>query len=224
MSCRILTQGEKQIERLDWRVIGPQRAPASGRIDASDRSQPSSQHDDTNRLRARVAELERALESEVRQTKDRAYQEGQKAGIETAAAEIQPALDRLLRAYADVAAMRARIRRETESDIVTLTIAIARRVLRRELSVDPDAIHGVVKAALERVQTKDICLVRVHPEYLARVRAFFESSGIAGLEITSDPSLQPGGLVLETKRGNLDASIETQLKEIERGFTDRIAK
>ena len=90
--------------------------------------------------------------------------------------------------------------------------------------MDPDAIHGVVKAALERVQTKDICLVRVHPEYLARVRAFFESSGIAGLEITSDPSLQPGGLVLETKRGNLDASIETQLKEIERGFTDRIAK
>ena len=56
--------------------------------------------------------------------------------------------------------MRARIRKETETDIVTLTVAIARRVLRRELSVDPEAIHGVVKAALEKVQSKEICLIR----------------------------------------------------------------
>jgi len=65
----------------------------------------------------------------------------------------------------------------------------------------------------------------VHPEFVPQVRAFFERSGVAAsLDISADPSLQPGGLVIETKRGNLDASVETQLKEIERGFTDRLGR
>ena len=115
--------------------------------------------------------------------------------------------------------------RKPNRDIVSLTVAIARRVLRRELSVDPEAIHGVVKAALEKVQRKEICVVRTHPEHVPGVRMYFEKAGLsAGVEIVADASLQPGGLVVETKRGNLDASVETQLKEIERGFTDRLGR
>jgi flagellar biosynthesis/type III secretory pathway protein FliH len=46
----------------------------------------------------------------------------------------------------------------------------------------------------------------------------------ASIEVIPDPSRQPGALVFETERGNLDASIETQLLEIERGLTDRLRK
>ena len=130
-----------------------------------------------------------------------------------------------LRSCSEVAGLRARIRKETEGDIVSLTVAIARRVLRRELSVDPEAIHGVVKAALEKVQSKEICVIRTHPEHVPGVRNYFEKAGLsAGIEIVADASLQPGGLVVETKRGNVDASVETQLKEIERGFTDKLGR
>ena len=44
-----------------------------------------------------------------------------------------------------------------------LALAIARRVLRRELAVDPEALHGLVLAALEKLQGQEICRVRVHP-------------------------------------------------------------
>ena len=206
------------VQRMAWTGLN---APGT---DAAVQQTPAAVEEaEGHKLHNRIAELERALDSEVRQARERAFQEGQKAGRETAAAEVQPVIERLVRACSDVATLRARIRRETESDIVTLTVAIARRVLRRELSVDPEAIHGIVKAALEKVQTKEICLVRVHPDHVAQVRSFLEKSGLgAGLEISPDPALQLGGLILETKRGNLDASVETQLKEIERGFTDRL--
>jgi flagellar biosynthesis/type III secretory pathway protein FliH len=40
------------------------------------------------------------------------------------------------------------------------------------------------------------------------------------LEITSDGSLTPGSAIFETTRGELDASVDTQLAEIDRGLTD----
>lgn len=225
MSCKILCRDDGRIaERISWLSLEGSRPEQTA--NSLKRKQPAQETaGESHKLHGRIAELERALEAEVRQAKDRAFQEGLKAGREAAAAEIQPVLERLLKACSDVAGLRAKIRRETESDIVTLAIAIARRVLRRELAVDPEAVQGIVKAALEKVQTKEICLVRTHPEFIAPVRAYFEKSGMAvATEISADPSLQPGGLVIETRRGNLDASVETQLKEIERGFTDRLGR
>jgi flagellar assembly protein FliH len=44
------------------------------------------------------------------------------------------------------------------------------------------------------------------------------------LEIASDGSLTPGSAIFETSRGDLDASIETQLSEIDRGLTDALSR
>jgi len=44
------------------------------------------------------------------------------------------------------------------------------------------------------------------------------------LEVTADSSLQRASAIFETARGDLDASVETQLAEIERGFTDLVKR
>jgi flagellar assembly protein FliH len=222
MSCKILSRTDNPFpERLSWKEANSERPAAI-------RNQPASPPQDSGELRklhGRIVELESAMESQLRQAHARGIEEGTKAGREAAQAELQPVMERLLRSCSEIAGLRARIRKETETDIVSLTVAIARRVLRRELSVDPEAIHGVIKAALEKVQSKEICVIQAYPEHVAAVRTFFEKAGLnVGIEIIADASLQPGGLVVETKRGNLDASIETQLKEIERGFTDRLGR
>ena len=224
MSCKILPQADHRVpERLYWKELNSERS--SSPIRNTQTPAAAQDSSELRKMHSRIAELESAMESQLRQAHARGIEEGNKAGRESALAELQPVMDRMLRSCSEVAGMRARIRKETETDIVTLTVAIARRVLRRELSVDPEAIHGVVKAALEKVQSKEICLIRTHPEHLPHVRAFFEKTGHgAGIEVAADASLQPGGLVVETKRGNLDASVETQLKEIERGFADRLGR
>ena len=38
-----------------------------------------------------------------------------------------------------------------------------------------------------------------------------------------DPKLPPGGVIIDTRRGEFDASVDLQLREIERGLTDRLA-
>ena len=39
-----------------------------------------------------------------------------------------------------------------------------------------------------------------------------------------DPSREVGSIVFETQRGDLDASVESQLNEIERGLADRLRR
>src|SRR5258708_5967365 len=83
---------------------------------------------------------------------------------------------------------RSRLYRQAEVDAVRLSIAIARRVLRRELTVDPAAIQGLVTAALEKLQSQEPCRVRMHPDHLPALRVAIDRMGMsAKVEIVPDP-------------------------------------
>jgi flagellar assembly protein FliH len=119
--------------------------------------------------------------------------------------------------------MRQRLRHEAEEDVIALAIAIARRVLHREITMDPGALLGLAKAALEKIDVRELHLVRLHPENVSMVQQELENIGLPRrVEVIADPSLERGAVILETGRGMLDASVETQLVEIERGFADMV--
>jgi flagellar assembly protein FliH len=44
------------------------------------------------------------------------------------------------------------------------------------------------------------------------------------VELIADPGLERGAIILDSSRGALDASVETQLAEIERGFADLVRR
>lgn len=171
----------------------------------------------TAEFEARIVELEQ----EVRTARQLGLREGEKACRDQSAAELRPVLERLARSLHDLAELRPRVRREAEKDLVLLALAIAKRILRREVSVDPDAIGGLVKAAMEKLQTREGCRIRVHTSHAAFVRQHLDTFGTGGAEVLGEAGLEPGDVIVETSRGNLDASVNTQLREIERGFADR---
>jgi flagellar assembly protein FliH len=151
--------------------------------------------------------------------------EGEAAGRKRGAAELQPVIDRLARSIEEIGRMRARLRAEAEADLIQLALAIARRVLRRELVIDPEALHGLVLGALEKLGGQEISRVRVHPSHAALVtESLRQNSASAKLEVIADPSRDLGTVIFETPRGNLDASVDSQLQEIERGLADRLRK
>ncbi len=114
-----------------------------------------------------------------------------------------------------------KLRKQTEEELVRLSVAIARRILHRELTIDPEALLGLVKAAFDRLDRKEIQQVRTDSASLESVRKFVGELGApACVKVVADATLRPGSLVIDVPRGELDASIETQLVEIERGFVD----
>jgi flagellar assembly protein FliH len=163
------------------------------------------------------------IEQRIKEAHAGGVREGEAVGRKRAASELEPVMERLERTIAELGGLRARLRREAESDLVRLALAIARRILRRELAVDPDAIHGLVLGALEKLQGQEIFRVRVHPAHAGIVSgSLSQMAAGAPVEVVPDASRELGTVIFETDRGNLDASVESQLREIERGLSDRL--
>jgi flagellar assembly protein FliH len=195
-------------------VPPPQAAPAAGAPPAknSPAAGPAPSALDT-----------REIENRIREAHAAGVKEGEAAGKAKAATEMQPVMERLARSIDEIAKFRPRLRREAEQDLIRLAMAIARRIVRRELAIDPEALHGLILGALEKLQGQEICRVRVHPSHSAAVTACLKQiASAAPVEVIPDASREVGTVIFETDRGNLDASVESQLREIERGLGDRL--
>jgi flagellar assembly protein FliH len=186
---------------------------------------PASPGDASPEALKAAAEAALQTENRVREAHATGFREGEAAGRSQAAGEVRSVVERLSRSIEELARMRDRLRREAEADLVRLSLAIARRILRRELAVDPDATRGVILAALEKLHLQEVHSARVHPAQAPLVKECLQRAAGAGVvEVIADPSREPGAVIFETARGNLDVSIESQLQEIERGLTDRLRK
>lgn len=174
---------------------------------------------------SRVAEIQQEAEGRSKA----AYQQGLAAGETAAQQRAQQKLDPVLHALntmiGELSSLKKRVRAEAEDEAVKLAIAIARRVLYRELSTDPEAILGLVKAAFGKLSARETQRLRVSPSDAAVIQEHRAKLQIPpGLEIASDGSLTPGSAIFETSRGDLDASVDTQLAEIDRGLTDALKR
>src|SRR5690349_19645818 len=133
MSSEILPGGERPSAAAAlWRVVEPQadlRSAASGRKDADREAQG------------------------LEQARREGFAAGVAAGRREAEEQIRPAMDGLARNLAELARLRDVIREEATHDLVRLAVSIAARVIHREVSLDPDALTGLVKTAFLKVQS-----------------------------------------------------------------------
>jgi flagellar assembly protein FliH len=210
MSSRIFTPGHgRQTEPVSWRQV--LESGGEGEPGIPNTLDPAFQ----------LAQMQQQCEQRIREAHAAGLREGEASGRSRASADMQALNERMARAIDELAQFRARMRREAEADSIKLALAIARRVLRREVAVDPEALHGLVLGALERLQAQEVSRVKVHPSHAPAVSAQLRAWGNGGnVEVVADASREPGTVVFETQRGNLDASVESQLQEIERGLAD----
>jgi flagellar assembly protein FliH len=225
MSSRIFgPKGESELQPLVWRRVGeatvstgPPKAPLPENAANALYEAPG--------LRARIAELEQQIPQLSQQARQAGIKEGEAAAAEMAARQIELIAARGVQAIEGLISERRKMRGRLEEDLVHLAVAVARRVLHRELSVDPEALGGIVRAVLDRMDAREVHRLRVHPADAPFVEKHLgEWQTPVQLRLERDPSLERGSIVFDTARGSVDASVETQLREIDRGFTDLVRR
>jgi flagellar assembly protein FliH len=176
--------------------------------------------------RLRVLEREvHVLTLQLAEEKRAAYQQGFEAGTTQELSKWRDALTRAAMTVAELSTWKPKLRAEVEADAVRLSLAIARKVLRREVGVDPGAIAGLLRVAMEKINARDILRVRVAPKDAVDVRKALTEAGLPDrVEVLEDPGLERGSLLLDTNQGQVDASVETQLSEIEYGLADALER
>ena len=223
MLSRVLTEDAADARPVAWRQ-GAAAMPAKETPPPPPTAPPDhSPAPDVLQLRARITEMSAAAEQQARQAYETGLRTGEGAARKALEAETRAAIDRLTATIVDIAATRSDVIHRAEADTVRLAIEIARRVLHREVTVDPNALEALTKAALHKLQSQEIHRVRVHPEHEKMVRASLQQCGRGqGIEVIADASQPPGGILFDIGRGALDASVGTQLDEIVRGLTDQL--
>ena len=106
-----------------------------------------------------------------------------------------------------------------EKDILELAISVATKVIHTEITANPEIVLAVVKDAIQKAKDQEQVTIRVNPADFETVAAEKQTlQGIlrreTGMEIRGDIGVEPGGCVIETGYGAIDARIDTQLQAV----------
>jgi flagellar assembly protein FliH len=220
MSSRLIRGEAVTTEPVAWRRVSSSEAVSSS---AMSDVEPAAGYISEPTPPGSGSQTPADIKQHLNEARQEGFQEGQAAGRQSLAGQVEAMQLKLARSIEELTGSRLRCRREAEKDVVALALAVARRILHRELTVAPDALLGLVKAALDKMEARELHQVRVSRQDSAMLRQFFEQMGLPQrVEVIADPALAAGGVIIESSRGLLDASVDTQLAEIERGFADLI--
>lgn len=143
------------------------------------------------------------------------YQQGERAGLEAAHAKGEQMLARLAASMQDLQRLRTELLVKTERQVVDLAVAMARRIVHRELALDPDLLLAMARVALDRLADVSTASIRLHPEdYAATVGRGQSSQVPGGVRIVADPAIARGGCLVQSDYGVIDVTASVQLDEL----------
>lgn len=125
--------------------------------------------------------------------------------------------DRVAQVCAEFSGDRQRYFGTAETQVVKLALAVAERVLGRELSSDEIPMRAMVKAALTKIRDGSETVLRVRS---AELQVWSEMLTDQPVNVIADDRVGTGEVVLETGVGRVELGVEMQLAEIERGFRE----
>ncbi|QDU94586.1 FliH/SctL family protein [Lignipirellula cremea] len=152
-----------------------------------------------------------------------------KLAQDSAAAQVREQLQTLLPALnklmSEVDQARLDWRGRWQENVVDLAVAIAERVIRRELAAQPQITLDLVQEALELASGVGKVRIRLHPQDHQALGAEVQSLAaafqkISSAEVVADPKIERGGCVLQTDFGEIDQQIPTQLARLKQELVD----
>jgi flagellar assembly protein FliH len=145
-----------------------------------------------------------------------AFEQGLAEGREAGRAEVRAQVERLAGMFYDLAKPFEVLDAEVERELLTLAMALARQIVRRELKTDPTQIIGIIREAIAAlpVAAREV-RVHLHPEDAAVVREHLApTERERAWSIVEDPVMARGGCRINTNTSRIDARLETRLGAI----------
>jgi flagellar assembly protein FliH len=112
----------------------------------------------------------------------------------------------------------ARLRRDvleaSEPELVRLAVAVAERVVGRELSLDPTLVVSWARSAIQALASKDEVVIAIARDVGAQVPADAWSLVEVKHQVQIDPLLVPGSVEVRTSEGTIAAGARARLDAV----------
>jgi len=126
------------------------------------------------------------------------------------------------KALAGIEEQKQRLALAARTDVVRLALAIARRVVKRmaedRATAEAIAIENAAEA-LEMIGPRTDAVLRLNPADREALEAFAKDLAESArqkrhIRVVADAAVAPGGCILTTEEGRIDARLETQLARL----------
>lgn len=217
MSSRII-RGDRQVNNVKFGEIpegvvigGSSRRPGNSGINSNDPLEIAM---------ARAGEIIKEAEGQAAVIENAARQQGYEEGMNLARSEIAQATEIIKNVADSILENRQKLINDIEDNIVSLAVEIAEKIMAEQLKVEPKVVLSVTKKALMVATEREHLALRINPDDLDVVKSGKDEitslmDGIQKIEIIPDRRIGRGGVVMETRVGNVDARIESQLEQAE---------
>lgn len=204
---------EAPVDRLGAEAVGDEPMREAGH-DAADPT-PMSEGE----LQTRVAAIERDAFAQ-------GYAAGERSGAEAGAQRAEALVRRLTETLDELANLRRTIASDAEHDLVRLALAVAKRVVQREVQLDGDLVAALAHVALERLDARrGPATIKMHPDDVAQVSPRIGADwDRAAIRLVADASVARGGCIVESGNGRVDATLDGQLAEVTHALLGRPAE
>jgi flagellar assembly protein FliH len=143
------------------------------------------------------------------------YAEGERAGQHAAAQRNEAMVRRLVATIEEIASVRAGMMRKTERELVRLAVAMAERIVRREVDADAELLAGMARTAIDRLGQDVAATIHLNPDDHAVMMAARNGAPFDGaVQVVPDPQVGRGGCLVKSAFGTVDAGIDTQIREM----------
>lgn len=160
---------------------------------------------------------EAQVEGEI--LKEEAQHQGYDQGIQSAATEASKIRHQAQQVLQQAEQTRQQTLDDMEEEIIVLAVEIAEKLLVTQLRLDADIVAEVAKEALKLVRDRERVTLYVPPQevdiYLDHKPQLAQAlSDRAKLSIIIDEQIAPGGCMIQTEQGMVDATIDTRWQQV----------
>jgi flagellar biosynthesis/type III secretory pathway protein FliH len=150
------------------------------------------------------------------------YTQGERSGNEAGATRADAMLRRLTATLEELATLRNDVLHRAERQVVQLALALAHRMLQRELDVDRGLLLAMARVALDRMGENARATIRLHPDDYASVMTAREQSlATDQVQVVADTGVGRGGCLVQSDFGLMDAGLDSQIREMARALLDQ---
>jgi flagellar assembly protein FliH len=154
-----------------------------------------------------------------KQAFEQGYAEGERIGKQMGEKMVETVVKRYDNAITQLAETHKSLVESMEEQTVRLALEIARKIVQRELTMDPDIVAALASVALKRVSSHQSITLRVSRQDFGRVRVVIANANPA-VTVKDDATLERGDFVIDTAQTHLDGRVASQVDTIGRVLFD----
>jgi len=161
---------------------------------------------------------EGAGHAEAERVREQAYREGVEAGRQSAAALLERQRAELEALIAGVTGMMHNFEQTLANDVLSISLELAKLIVRQSLRVRPELVAAVVKEAMASLPgLSEQTVLVLNPADAALLRRLAEDEPALSAphwKIVEDAHIERGGCKLETPTTEVDATLETRWRRV----------